>query len=401
MAAPRLSETRIKNAGPGRHSDGGRAGYGLYILVQPNADGGLRRSFCQRLRIQGRVTNLGLGPWPLVTLAEAREKAFDNKRVAYRGGNPKVDTIGTLGNMAGVVSHASVENAPTLADCLDSYMALKAQEFRGGTRTAHKWRATFDNHAASLMSRPVNLITTADVSRALGKVWYAKPGVAKELRQRLSAVLRWAVSQGHIPADPVAAAVAGMPKAKNGNGRMESVPHAKVAGALAQIRGASEARESSRLVMEYLILTATRSGEARGAQWGEIDGDVWSIPGERTKTGNAQRVALSKQALAVLDRAAEHTDRTDPDALIFVAKTGGEIGPSTLATLCRRADVGGSPHGFRASFRSWAADNGIDRDVAEMALGHVVAGVEGRYQRSDLLERRRDVMEAWGAYVAC
>ena len=405
MAAPRLTAREIAKLGPGRYSDGGRAGFGLYLTIEPGTRGGVRRRWAQRIRIAGQVTNLGLGSYPTVTLTEARERAIANKQAALLGHDPRRNGL-LLAGLAGqplmaapaVPSPVAVTPTPTLRECVERYIGLL--EFKAGSRTEFKWRQTFTNHAAALMDRPVNAITRADVAEALERV-IDRPSTLKELRQRLGAVIGWAVSHDYRQDDPVAAAVRGLPK-RNGNGKnMDSVPHAKVGAAVSKIRADSVAREKTKLALEFLILTATRSGETRGATWGEIDRETatWSIPGERTKTGNAQRVALSPAALDVLDRAAQHSDSTDPDALIWPAKTGRVMGESTLPILCKRAEVGGTPHGFRASFRSWAADHGVRRELAEAALGHVVGGVEGRYQRSDLLEGRREIMSRWAEYI--
>ena len=144
--------------------------------------------------------------------------------------------------------------------------------------------------------------------------------------------------------------------------------------------------------------TATRSGEVRGARWDEIDLDaaVWTVPAQRTKTNKAHRVPLSRRGLDVLADARAYADAS---GLVFPSATGRQLSDSTMSKLLRELDIAAVPHGFRSSFRSWCADTGAPREVAKAALGHIVKGVEGAYQRSDLLETRRDVMNQWAAYL--
>lgn len=159
---------------------------------------------------------------------------------------------------------------------------------------------------------------------------------------------------------------------------------------------ASKARPAVKAAYRFLALTAARSGEVRLATWDEIDGHTWTIPAERTKTGKQHRVALSGAAVAVLDG----LGRRAPGRLIFTATPiSGPLGTSTLNMLAERLGIDASAHGLRSSFRSWCQDSGQPREAAEAALGHVVRGVEGAYARSDLLERRRAVMEAWATYL--
>ena len=155
---------------------------------------------------------------------------------------------------------------------------------------------------------------------------------------------------------------------------------------------------ATKLAFEYLVVTATRSGEVRGARWDEIDLEsaTWTVPGDRTKTGKPHRVPLSDRALDVL---ADATAIVDESGLLFPSPSGRTLSDATMSKLLKEHDIGAVPHGFRSSFRSWCADTGVAREVAEAALGHVVAGVEGAYQRSDLLQTRREVMDRWANYL--
>ena len=154
-----------------------------------------------------------------------------------------------------------------------------------------------------------------------------------------------------------------------------------------------------RLCLEFVALTATRSGEARRARWGEIDWErtTWTVPAERMKAGREHRVPLSSGALAVLDRAREMENGS---GLIFSSFKGLELRSPQVAGVFRDLGIPSTVHGLRSSFRDWAAETGVDRTVAEAALAHTVGGVEGAYFRSDLFERRREVMQDWAAYLA-
>ena len=171
-----------------------------------------------------------------------------------------------------------------------------------------------------------------------------------------------------------------------------------MSAALAAI-DASGAYPTTKLAMRMLALTATRSGEVRGMCWDEIDADIWTIPGQRTKVGREFRVPLSPEALAVLDEARRYSDGT-PDSLVFPSARGRQITPDALSKLCHDLDLGMTPHGLRSSFRDWCAETAVSRELAESCLAHVVENtVEAAYRRSDLLEQRREVMNAWGQYI--
>ena len=409
--AARLAERRIEGLSVGRYSDGGRGSHGLYLLVQTASGGGVRRSWCQRLRIGDRETNIGLGGHPVVTLQMARAKALENKRVTYLGGDPRRgDRLGLVtahgapvmaaptGTPVIVESVIVPPTVPTFAAALDAAIDLKRGGWREGSRTEAKWRAAITQHAGALMDKPVSTITSADVLAALTPIWHSKAKTAKRLRQQISSVFAWAIAQGHIASDPAGDALtAALPKQNGTVEHRAAVDHAKVATTISAIREA-EAPESARLALEFVILTATRSGEARGARWEEIDGDVWTVPAERVKMDRPHRVPLSAEALAVLERARASFGS---DGLIFRSeRTGRELTSHTLVNTLRASGTAATVHGFRSSFRDYAADSGAPREIAEAALAHTVKGVEGAYQRSDLLERRAELMAAWGAYAS-
>ena len=229
-------------------------------------------------------------------------------------------------------------------------------------------------------------------------IWTKKAETAKRVRQRISVIMRWSIAQGHRTDDPASGAItAALPRQDTRKNHQRSVPHGEVAAAVEAVR-ASQASPVTKLAFEYLVLTACRSGELRGAIWDEVDTDAaaWTVPGARTKSSDEHRVALSGRALEILEAARGLADRS---GLIFPSTTGRQLSNNTMRKLLIDLGIPAVPHGFRASFRSWCADTGIPREVAEAALGHVVTGVEGAYQRSDLLDRRRPVMDQWATYI--
>ena len=214
------------------------------------------------------------------------------------------------------------------------------------------------------------------------------------------AVMKWSIAQGFRLDNPAGDAVgAALPKNGIKAEHHRAVSHAKVADALAKVK-ASGAYETTKQALEFLVLTAARSGEVRGTTWAEIDLEsaVWTVPASRMKAGVEHRVPLSRAALGVLEQASMFKDDS---GLVFPASRSGPISDSTLSKLLRENGIDCVVHGFRSSFRDWCADTGQPRDLAESALAHTVKNqVEAAYFRSDLMDRRRELMEAWAAYVA-
>ena len=230
----------------------------------------------------------------------------------------------------------------------------------------------------------------------LEAIWHETPAQAKLVRQRMSMVFRRAISDNHRADDPVGPQILELLPKNGGVKHHAFAPHAEVAATLHKIRDA-DAPLAARLALEFVILTAARGAEVRSARWDQIDLEarVWTVPAVTAKTRREHRVPLSREAMAVLDRARA----VGGTGLIFPGKGRRQVGGTTMRMLAKAADPTLTVHGFRSSFRSWCADTGVDRELAEAALAHVVGGVEGAYQRSDLYERRRPVMDAWGTYA--
>lgn len=372
----KLTAARVRSAPAGVYGDQ----FGLRLRVLPSGT----RQWVWRGTVDGKRVDRGLGGYPVVTLAEARDMALECKRAARRGDDDPRTLRGG-------------RSVPTLAEAADRVIALRADGWKDD-RTEAQWRASLRDHAAPLMGTRVDRITAADVLGVVGPIWNDKRETAHRVRTRISSIMRWTIAEGHRVDDPAGEAIrAALPK--NGNGEKlhhRAVGHADVADVLTTVRS-SRAWWATRLAIIFTTLTATRSGEARQARWDEMDGATWAVPASRMKTNRPHRVPLSTQALAVLHEARR---LGSGGGLVFPsARSTRPVAGALLRALLADLDTGTTLHGMRSAFRSWAADAGVDREVAEAALAHVVKGVEGAYQRSDLFERRREVMERWADYT--
>ena len=367
---------------PGRYSDAD--GTGL-LLVVGKSDA---KSYIQRMSIRGRVHDIGLGSARWTTLAEARAAARANKKLAIQGGDP-------LALKAG-------RHVPTFAEAADKVIAIHAEGWRDGGKSERQWRASLRDYAMPRLGRMrVDQIGPADVMAVLLPIWNEKRETARRVRQRVGAVLKWAIAEGHRIDNPAGDAIgAALPKNGSHRKHYRALPHGEVGAALATIRQ-SPAWPSTRLALEFLTLTAARSGEVRAARWSEIDEEAttWTVPADRMKAGREHRVPLSRAAMAILSEARALSDCA-PDSLIFPSQRGRALSDMTLSKAMKDRGIDAVPHGFRSSFRDWAGESGVAREVAESALAHVVKdSTEAAYARTDYLDRRAKVMEAWAAYL--
>ena len=367
---------------PGRYGDG-RGGHGLSLLVKPTKiKGRLSKTWAQRIRINGKYTNRGLGSYPAVTLAEARRRALGNKQSIEEGRQPQT------------------REAPTFRQATERVIQLHTAKWKPGGRSAETWRATLGAYVHPLLGDTrVDQITTADIMACLTPVWHQKPETAHRVKQRISAVMKWCIAQGFRednPADERITAALGSNTQRPQH--MKALHHSQVGAAIRTVE-ATDAHWATIAAFKFLTLTATRSGEVRNATWNEIDLStaVWTIPSEHTKTGLEHRVPLSTGVLAVLATA---LPRSGGKGLVFPSPTGRVLSNATMSKLCKENEVGCVPHGMRSSFRDWCGETGVSREVAERALGHEIRNaVEKAYARTDLLERRRQLMEEWSRYL--
>ena len=378
----RLSPAFVRKASkPGRYYDGN----GLFLKIDPS---GAKR-WGQRLVIHGQQRTLGLGGCALVTLAEARDVALANRKIARGGGDP-------------LAQRRCATDIPSFEEAAATVIELHRHGWRNAKHGA-QWESTLRTYVyPRLGQRSVADITTADVMAVLSPIWNEKPETARRVRQRISTIMKWAVAQGHRSDNPAGDAIgAALPK-HNGKAKHHhrALPHGEVAAAIEAVRGSGAGR-SVKLAFEFLVLTAARSGEVRLATWDEIDKEAatWTVPAARMKAGREHRVPLSGRALEILEEA---RSLDDGSGLVFPGtRVGKPLSDMTLSKVMRDLGLDAVPHGFRSSFRDWSSEcTNASREVMEASLAHVVRNrVEAAYSRSDLFDRRRALMGQWTAYL--
>ena len=365
---------------PGMHHDG----RGLYLRVAPGGSKG----WMLRATIDRRRRDIGLGGYPAVSLAKARQFADAHRLAVAEGRDPLAEKRRAA--------------TPTFAEAAVKVHEVNLPRWKNG-KHADQWINTLRTYAFPTIGKmSLDRITRRDVLAVLTPIWATKPETARRVRQRIRTVLKWAMAHEFVEHNAAGEGIDGaLPAMRRVRAHFRALPYTEIPAALDTV-DASPASMAAKLCLRFLILTAARSGEARGALWSEIDLDAreWRIPAERMKGKIEHRVPLSDAALAVLEQARPLRDDPGP---LFTSPTrrGKPLSDMTLTKILRdnglsdRATV----HGFRSSFRDWAADTGKLRETAEAALAHTVGGVEGAYFRSDLFERRRRLMDDWGLFV--
>ena len=363
-----------------------RADETLYLNI---ASGG-SKSWIQRLTIHGKRRDIGLGGFPLVSLAEARDKAFQNRKFARSGGDP--------------LAKKRKAKLPTFEQAADKTFEANRARWRS-EKTAKNWEQGMKKHVLPVIGNlRVDQIGREDVLRILTPIWTTKPEVARKLRNRIRTVLSWCQALGfiefNVAGEVIDGALPAMPAVKE---HYRALPYQEVPVAL-EIVDASGALLAAKLCFRFLVLTATRSGEARGATWSEIDFEAkeWRIPAPRMKTTVEHRVPLSDAALAVLEQAQILRDGSD---LIFPSsvKSGTPMSNMTLTKVLRTTGLANrtTVHGFRSSFRDWASEcTNTAHAVMELSLAHKVgSAVEQAYARSNLLTKRRTLLGRWAKFT--
>ena len=363
---------------PGRYFDG----QGLFLLVEPS---GAKR-WKQRITVQGRRQELGLGPFPVVTLAMAREAALKNRREVRAGVNLKMCRQRTGG-------------VPTFAEVARKVYELRRPGWRNA-RHAQQWIGTLEQFVfPQIGARAVDDVTVNDVLAVLAPIWHEKPVTARRVRQRIGVVFLWAVAQGLRPDNPADAVRAVLSRQGRTARAQRSLPYTEVAEAVAAVRG-STTSPVVQLAFEFLVLTAARSGEVRFATWSEVDleAGTWTVPASRMKAGREHRVPLCGRAIEILD---ESRSFGDGDGLLFPARGARTLGDAIILKGLKRLGINATVHGFRASFRVWSQEcTSVPREVCEAALAHTIKDkAEAAYARSDLFEKRRELMERWARYL--
>lgn len=350
----------------------------------------------------GKRRDMGLGVFPTIGLAKVRATAIEARQLIAQG----IDPIEH--RQRGQIAERRAFETPTFEDAAQRVYESIAPSFRNRKHRA-QWINTLRNYAIPFVgTQRVDLLTTADFGKLLERIWLEKPETASRVKQRCDRVMTWCVANQYAPTNPVSSVTALLPRQKPKHDIVVHFPAAPWRD-LPDIRAqlfTNERLSVGKQALLFLILTAARSGEIRGAKWQEINFDekVWVLPPERMKAGRLHRVPLSEQAIALLDQRSTHHLGGD---LVFSTRRDIMLSDMTLTKVLRdnnvRSDVSGrvaTAHGFRSSFRDWASENGYSRNLAERALAHSIRNAtEAAYHRTDQLGQRRYMMQAWADWV--
>jgi integrase len=397
----KLTALKVKSAKPGRHGDGD----GLYLLVKPSG----ARSWLLRIQQDGKRRDLGLGSADLtnrsaeerrasddipilskrtLTLQEAREKASELRRFAIAGRDPIVER------------DRERRKVPTFEE------AAKAchEELKAGwtERQAETFLSSLRRHAFSRLGKlRVDRIEASDIRDMLAPIWGRYSDMSMKVKGRVGQVLNYSHSKGWRPTEaPGRAVTMGLGK-RAASTNLAAMPYADVPAFVAALNGKEDT--VGRLALLFTILTAARSGEVRQARWSHIDTDakLWNRPAELMKARAAHSITLSDEALSLLKRAAA-LNEAKPDGLIFPSSKGSELSDMTLTKVMRDSEAPYTVHGFRSSFRDWAAEKmpEVPDAVAEAALAHTIPDkVVRAYKRAKFVEMRRELLSAWSKFV--
>jgi integrase len=374
----------------GRLTKRGRYAAGPNLYLQISEWG--TRAWIFRYGVGGRQRHMGLGPADLLTLQEARDKAHAVRRQL------KIDGIDPLEAKRAAKREQRLSSArnKTFREVALDYIAAHEDGWRGN-QSRKQWTESLTNHVfPKIGDMPVGTVDVAAVLSVLDPIARAIPETAKRIKNRIAAVLDWAAARDLRPHDNPARRPRLLAKRKRHVAHYAAMPYPALPAFMAELR---ECQEINARALELLILTAARPGEVLGARWSEFDlaGAIWTVPGERMKSGRPHRVPLSGRAvelLATLPREGEY---------VFLGRrTGARPHPMVLVTLLRRMGHSVTAHGFRASFKTWASERtNYPREIIEAALAHVIGdAAEQAYARGDMLARRRQLMESWADYCS-
>src|SRR6516164_1893928 len=377
--AGKLTARKVEAVKAGKYSDGGN----LYLIVAPVG----ARKWVLRFTWRGKAREMGLGSPANVSLADAREKAAHARRLIAHGLDPIAERKRTGG-------------VPTFGEMTDQVHEALSLGFRSAKHTA-QWKTTLATYAAPLADKPVDVISIDDVLAVLKPIWTTKSVTASRVRGRIEKVLDAAKAKGYRQGENPARWRGHLdhllPKqSKLTRSHHAAMPYEHVAAFIGRLR---ESDSLAAQALELTILTAARSGEILGMGWSEVDLDkkIWTVPANRMKAGREHRVPLSERAVAILRQLA---DIKTGDFVYPGQRKNRRLSNMAIFMMLRRMKANVTVHGFRSSFRDWAGnETSYPRDLIEPALAHVVGDkAEQGYRRSDALEKRRKLMEAWAAY---
>jgi integrase len=402
------------NLEPGKYHDGG--GTGLFLRVENNGS----RRWLQRITINGKRREIGLGSPPNISLADARELASKNKRLIKDGLDP-------------LTEKRNSKKSLTFAEAVDLYLEVKLDEFRN-EKHRNQWRSTLNAYAKPKMgSLPISEIYVQDVLQILKPIWSSKTVTASRLRGRIESVLSWATVSGYREGDNPARWRGNLSELlpnPNKISETQKYPALQLKDAQRWWLDLLQRDGMGAKALQFIMLNASRSGEVRGMTWDELNIDpekrnseadtckiatvaIWVIPARRMKANKEHRVALTSASVSLL----RSLPRMKNCPLVFPSKKGNQLSDMTISATMRRmhaADIkhGGKgyidpqikrpavPHALRSTFRDWAAEKSYGRDIAELQLAHTIGSSSMRaYYRTDRVEQRREMMEAWGRFL--
>ena len=383
-----LAVSRLKDEG--RYAVGGAAGLHLRII-------GGSRSWVLRIKIGSKRSDIGLGPYPEVSLAEARDSAREQRKKVRDGIDPLLEK-----RDAKAALRIERAKAKTFEECATAYIEANKAGWKSD-KHAKQWGATLDTYAnPKIGSLSVASIETAHILNIIEPIWATKTETASRLRGRIENILDWAKVRGYRDGENPARWRGHLDKTLPARNKVQKVkhhtalPYSELGKFMADLR---KRKGLASRALEFSILTAARSGEVRGATWAEIDivGKTWTIPADRMKAGKEHRVPLSDAAIGLI----EALPRVKGTDYVFPAARGGQLSDMALIAVMRRMDREGlTQHGFRSTFRDWAGETtAYPREVIEHALAHQLKDkAEAAYQRGDLLTKRARLMADWSTY---
>ena len=378
-----LSPVKVRSLTvPGRYADGN----GLYLVVDPS---GAKR-WLLRVVVHGKRTDIGLGGLKLVSQAEAREQANRLRKIARAGGDPLAER------------RAAKRVVPIFEAAANEVHAGHKASWRNRKHAA-QWINTLTHYVYPVFGqKQIDQIESVDVLKALNPIWLAKPETARRVLQRIRTVFDWAKASGHRSGDnPVDGVSKVLPKQNAAGAHLAALPYAKASQFIKKLRTV-DAGASSRLALEFMILTAVRTNEVLGARCSEIDlkKKTWTIPAERMKMKREHRVPLSPRCIEILKEAREVNDKS---TFVFAGRSDDKpLSNMVFLMLLRRMKFNITAHGFRSTFRDWASEQtSFPSAVCEAALAHAIKDrTEAAYNRTDLFEKRRELMVTWAGYCS-
>lgn len=372
-----LNQMKAKNLSAGKYADG----QGLWLIKRSKIAG----KWILRLVVSGKRREMGLGPWPDVAIAEARERAAIARRQMRDGLDPIEER------------HANRRKANRLsvADAIQSCFQARQAQLKGDGK-AGRWMSPLSTHVVPVIGDlAIEDVDQHVLKKMLEPIWHDKPDSARKALNRINLTLTHAAALGlEVDLQSTMKARALLGKQRRDTKHIPSMPYSEVPAFYRMLCGKPQI---SCLALRFLMLTALRTSEIRFAQHDDIDGDVFVIPATQTKSGGEHRVPLTSEMRSVMGIAKQSSEQ----ALLFPSPTGKVMSDATMSRFMEREGLDYRPHGFRATFRTWAEEQtDAEWEVKEASLGHKVGShVERAYQRSDLLDKRRVLLEAWNEYL--